>query len=102
MSQLVVRNIEPQLVLALKQRAAKLGHSAEEEHRRILEEALKAPKRRSFADFLISMPDVGMDQDFQRDAPAQLVTPRRARKSSVKSASPPTTKARSSKTGKAV
>ena len=29
MSQLVVRNVDPPLVLALKQRAAKHGHSAE-------------------------------------------------------------------------
>ena len=66
MSQLVVRNIEPPLVLALKQRAAKHGHSAEEEHRRILEEALKAPKKRSFLEVLASMPDVGTDEDFAR------------------------------------
>ena len=66
MSQLVVRNIQPPLVLALKQRAAKHGHSAEEEHRRILQEALKAPKKRSFLESLASMPDVGRDEDFER------------------------------------
>ena len=69
MSQLVVRNIEPPLVLALKQRAAKHGHSAEEEHRRILEEALRAPRKRSFLGFLASMPEVGLDEDFERHRP---------------------------------
>lgn len=85
MSQLVVRNIEPPLVLALKQRAARLGHSAEEEHRRILEEALKAPRKRSFAEFLASMPDVGTDEDFARHAPA----PRQAAVAKASKSAPP-------------
>ena len=83
MSQLVVRNIEPPLVLALKQRAARLGHSAEEEHRRILEEALKAPRKRSFAEFLAAMPDVGSDEDFDRHAPVRKARSTTARKSPV-------------------
>lgn len=66
MSQLVVRNIEPPLVLALKQRAARHGHSAEEEHRRILEAALKSPRKRGFLEVLASMPNVGTDEDFAR------------------------------------
>lgn len=61
---LVVRNIEEELALALKQRAAANGRSAEAEHREILKEALKRPKRRSVADILASMPDVGQDADF--------------------------------------
>ena len=70
MSQLIVRNIDEPLVLALKQRAARHGHSAEEEHRRILEAALRGPRRRSFLQVLASMPDVGTDEDFAR-SPAQ-------------------------------
>ena len=66
MSQLVVRNVDPPLVLALKQRAARHGHSAEEEHRRILEQALRRPNRKTFAEVLMGMPDAGLDEDFAR------------------------------------
>jgi len=62
---LVVRNIEEELALALKQRAAANGRSAEEaEHREILKAALKRPRRRSVIDILANMPDVGEDADF--------------------------------------
>lgn len=40
MAQLLVRNISDALAKSLKQRAAEHGVSAEEEHRRILQEAL--------------------------------------------------------------
>ncbi len=43
MAQLLVRNIPEALAKKLKQRAAEHGVSAEEEHRRILQEAL-APR----------------------------------------------------------
>ena len=66
MAQLVVRNLSDDLVKALKQRAAKHNHSAEQEHREILEAALRGPKRRSLASVLASMPDVGTDKDFAR------------------------------------
>jgi plasmid stability protein len=42
MAQLLVRDIPEALVLALKERAAANGHSAEAEHRLILEEALRS------------------------------------------------------------
>ena len=61
---LVVRNIEPAVALALKQAAAAHGRSAEAEHREILRAALCQPTRRSFKEVLASMPDVGMDEDF--------------------------------------
>jgi plasmid stability protein len=40
----------------------------EEEHRRILREALVGPskKKRSFKEFLLAMPNVGEDTDFER------------------------------------
>lgn len=47
MSQLLVRNVPQDVVEALKRRAAKHGHSAEAEHRIILEEALR-PGRSGF------------------------------------------------------
>lgn len=66
MANLVVRNLDQRLVDALKQRAARAGRSAEAEHRRILEEALFIPPKRSLAEALASMPDVGQDSDFER------------------------------------
>lgn len=67
MAQLVVRNLDDELVQALKQRAAAQGESAEEMHRQILQAALRGPKRRSFAEILSAMPNVGEDSDFSRD-----------------------------------
>jgi len=66
MANLIVRNLDDKVVNALKQRAARHGVSAEAEHRRILEEVLRGPPKRSFAEVLASMPDVGRDQDFAR------------------------------------
>ena len=40
MTRLLVRDLEPEIVQALKRRAAKHGHSAEAEHREILRQAL--------------------------------------------------------------
>lgn len=39
---------------------------AEAEHRAILEQALVQTRRRSLAEVLASMPDVGCDEDFER------------------------------------
>src|SRR6202034_2365706 len=66
MAQLVVRNLPEDLVRALKLRAAKHNRSAEQEHREILEAALRGPRRRSLAAVLASMPNVGRDEDFAR------------------------------------
>lgn len=63
-SNLVVRNIEPAVVQALKEAAAQHGRSAEAEHREILRAALSRPARRSFKEVLAGMPDVGRDEDF--------------------------------------
>lgn len=65
----VICNVEEDLALALKQRAAVHGRSAEAEHREILKQALDRPKQRSIADVLLSMPDVGTDADFAADRP---------------------------------
>ena len=61
---LVVRNVDEDVALALKQLAAAHGRSAEAEHREILRTVLKHPKRRSVAEVLASMPNVGEDSDF--------------------------------------
>jgi len=42
------------------------NHSAEQEHREILEQALLGPRRRSLAEVLAAMPDAGEDADFER------------------------------------
>lgn len=61
---LVVRNIDEDVAFALKQLAASHGRSAEAEHREILRAVLTRPQRRSFAEVLASMPNVGSDSDF--------------------------------------
>jgi plasmid stability protein len=67
MANLVVRNLEQRIVDALKQRAARHGRSAEAEHRAILEEVLLGtPKKKSFAEALAAIPNVGRDEDFER------------------------------------
>ena len=68
MADLLVRNVDEALVRALKERAGAHGRSAEAEHREILAAALARPRRRSFAEILASMPDVGEDADFERVA----------------------------------
>lgn len=71
-SNLIVRNVAPAIIQALKEAAAH-GRSAEAEHREILRAALARPARRSLKDVLAAMPDVGTDDDFnvrQADVPA--------------------------------
>ena len=48
MSQLLVRNVPPEIVAALKARAARHGRSAEAEHRAILETTLCAGREGFF------------------------------------------------------
>lgn len=78
MPQLLVRNIEDKVVRKLKERAGKHGVSMEEEHRRILREALTGSSKgkTSFKDYLLAMPNVGEDRDFERgsqiDRPVEL------------------------------
>ena len=78
MPQLIVRQIEEKVVKKLKEQAGQHGVSMEEEHRRILREALlgKVMKRPSFKAALLAMPNVGKDKDFERgpqiDRPVRL------------------------------
>jgi plasmid stability protein len=65
---LLVRDVDDSLIAALKARAAKHKRSAEAEHREILAAALAGSRRRSFAEVLASMPNVGQDTDFERPA----------------------------------
>ena len=66
MANLVVRNLDRSIVQALKKRAVRHGRSAEAEHRSILEAALVRTRRKTFAQVLRTMPNVGRDADFAR------------------------------------
>jgi plasmid stability protein len=67
MAQLLVRNLDDELVLRLRQRAATHQRSTEAEHREILREVLFPARRRSsLKEHLLAMPDVGADLDFHR------------------------------------
>ena len=66
MADLLVRGVDDAIVQALKKRAGAHGHSAEAEHRSILASALLTPRRRNLAELLAAMPDVGRDDDFER------------------------------------
>ena len=66
MADLLVRGVDEAIVRALKERAGEHGRSAEAEHRAILAAALARPRKRSFAEVLASIPEVGEDADFER------------------------------------
>jgi plasmid stability protein len=66
MANLLVRDVDDALVQSLREQAAAHGRSVEAEHREILARALRGPKKRSFVEALMSMPDVGEDPDFER------------------------------------
>ena len=83
MAQLTVRNVDDAIAAALKARAARAGRSAEAEHRRILEAALRpgaetdffARARAQRVRLDPGLPSTGdllrqdRDQDRDRDAP---------------------------------
>ena len=51
MANLIVRNIDDDIADALKMRARRHGVSAEAEHRRILEQLLRLPKKKALSKF---------------------------------------------------
>jgi len=66
-TQLIVRNLDPSVVAALRTRAARSGRSMEAEHREILKAVLRPSRRRpSLKEWLERMPPVGTDRDFAR------------------------------------
>ena len=66
MPSLLVRDLDLEIIEALNKRAAKHGCSAETEHRKILKQSLLGSKKKSIAQVLASMPNVGEDCDFSR------------------------------------
>lgn len=76
MAQLLVRNVPDEVAKSLKRRAAERGVSAEEEHRRILSDALKeAPvaatevseKPRNLFEAIFELGRIAPDFEFERD-----------------------------------
>ncbi len=77
MASLIVRNVDDEIVAALKIRAGEKGISAEAEHRNLLADALLTPRRRSFVEVLQAIPSVGHDDDFspqQDESPNRVFT----------------------------
>ncbi len=76
MAQLIVRKLEKEVVLKLKERAAKYGVSMEEETRRILRSTLMPKKKKpkmTFLEFLCTVPDFGdPDKLRQKDKPRDI------------------------------
>lgn len=71
MSQLLVRKLDPQTVQKLKARARAHGVSTEEEHRRILREALSRPEneKTSLIEFLSRTEvEAGVELDIERSS----------------------------------
>lgn len=66
MANLLVRGVADEVAEALKALARAHGRSTEAEHRALLEQALARPRRRTFAEALLAMPNVGIDADFAR------------------------------------
>jgi plasmid stability protein len=66
MKQLVVRGVDPAVVKALRERAARNGRSAEAEHREILRQTLLDRPKRSFKEHLLAIPP-GPDLEIHRD-----------------------------------
>jgi plasmid stability protein len=76
MAQLIVRNLDEDIVDALKARAEKNGRSAEAEHREILRSVLRGPGMAvTLWEYLASMPEVSFDDEdlvWQRDLPREV------------------------------
>jgi antitoxin FitA len=62
----MARRHDDKIVRTLKKRDPAHGRSAKAEHRAILAAALARPRQGAFAEVLASMPDVGVDADFER------------------------------------
>ena len=66
MGNLIVRDLDDALIRRLREQAAAHGRSVEAEHSEILAHALGNRKKRSFAEALSRIPNVGEDSDFER------------------------------------
>lgn len=64
---LIVRDVDQEVLKSLKEQAARNGRSVAAEHRAILRAALARPRKRPFSEVLASIPNVGLDSDFERN-----------------------------------
>ena len=63
MAQLLVRDLDDEVVAALRKRAAKHGRSVEAEHREILKAALRKRPARNLKEQLLAIPTSETDED---------------------------------------
>jgi plasmid stability protein len=68
MAQLLVRDLEDEVVSALRAKAAEEGTSVEEAHRRVLRAfaGQRSRRRRDFKAFLLSFPEGNIGKAFER------------------------------------
>lgn len=68
MAQLLVRDLEDEVVAALRVKAAEEGTSVEEAHRRVLRAfaSQRGRQRKDFKTFLLSFPEGNADEVFER------------------------------------
>jgi len=68
MAQLLVRDLEDEVVSALRAKAAQEGTSVEEAHRRVLRAfaGQRGDRRRDFKAFLLSFPEGDAEKAFER------------------------------------
>jgi antitoxin FitA len=72
-----VRGIDAKVVRSLKKRALSHGRSEEAENRQILAYTLTDSPQRRFAERLMSIPNVGRDEDFERVISSNATAPAR-------------------------
>lgn len=66
MHTLIIQNVDSAILEALTARAAIQNTSVEIEAIRALNEALLKPNKKTFAEVLRCIPEVGLDSDFER------------------------------------
>lgn len=59
------RDEEQEDIESLRARIARIGRNVSPEHRAVLEAGLTKAPSRTFNELLASMPDVGLDSDFE-------------------------------------
>jgi antitoxin FitA len=75
MADLLVRGVDEAVVRALKKQADANGRSDEAEHLEVLKAVLSNSEQRSFVEALIAVPNVGLDEDFQRVSSVRATKP---------------------------
>lgn len=66
MHDLLIQGISKSLMRSLRELAASNGRSAEQEAFAIIKDVVHGPASKAFGEALMSMPNVGLDSDFER------------------------------------